>query len=156
MLKKWKRNPILDDSISVTIFQSHRNYCFADLIIMQSLYLFIIVLFFFYFIFSIHGIFVQIKNGIFILDDQEYRALGVCLYPAHAANYVYIRRATIEAKSNGFILVRIVDIFESEYGKSDESLMSDRVLCHRWRTYLLEATCTIGQTAFYQPYSESY
>jgi aryl-phospho-beta-D-glucosidase BglC (GH1 family) len=71
--------------------------------------------------------FVQIKDNIFVLNGEEYRALGVCLYSAHTANYEYIRRVIIEAKSNGFTLVRIVDIFESEYGKNDDSLTSDRV-----------------------------
>lgn len=109
---------------------------------------------------SINDSFVQINNDTFFLNNRLYQALGVCLYPAHAANYEYIRRVISEANSNGFTLVRIVDIFESEYGKTDESITTDRIwkrvdwiikICGDYQMKVLLDFSTLRQFLYYAP-----
>ncbi len=77
--------------------------------------------------FAVEIPFVHIENGIFKAGNEEYKALGVCIYPAHSANYDYITRVIHEAKSNGITLIRAVDLWEGVYGQDDSALYSDEV-----------------------------
>ena len=70
---------------------------------------------------------VTARNGIFYAGGQRYRAVGTCLYPAHSADYRYIRTAIEQAKANGITLIRAVDIWEGVYGGGDDALYSDSV-----------------------------
>ncbi len=59
--------------------------------------------------------FITIDSNRFMLNGQQFKAVGVCNYPFSAGNLDYITRTTRRAKAAGITLIRVCITFENDF-----------------------------------------